>query len=126
MFRDEQMRAAYRSGVHAVAFRALGEPSRLRIVESLRAGPSAVGDPSSRLEIRRPQVSKHLLVLHDAGLVTGGALARHRIYRLRREPFVDRAEWVGSFEQLWETRLDALSDDLSSIAYEGADDDRDR
>lgn len=101
--------------MQAVAFRALGEPSRLRIIEMLRLGPSSVGELSNRLDIRQPQVSKHLRVLSDAGLVTGEALARHRIYRLEREPFEQLAGWVDSFERLWETRLDSLGGYLSSI-----------
>lgn len=108
--------------MQAVAFRALGEASRLRIVEMLRTGPFAVGEISDRLEIRQPQVSKHLRVLSEAGLVTGEARARHRVYRLRREPFDHLGDWVDSFEHLWETRLDSLGDYLSSLTDQGADD----
>jgi DNA-binding transcriptional ArsR family regulator len=94
--------------VHATLLGALGEPSRLRIVETLRDGPSSVGDLVERLELRQPQVSKHLRVLSEAGVVVGEPHARQRIYRLRSEPFEQIASWVDSFERLWEVRLDAL------------------
>jgi DNA-binding transcriptional ArsR family regulator len=93
----------------ATTFAALGEPSRLRIVELLRLRPFAVGELADRLAIRQPQVSKHLRVLHDAGLVEVEPVARRRIYHLRAEPFEDLADWVGSFEALWEARLDSLA-----------------
>ncbi|MEZ0339327.1 ArsR/SmtB family transcription factor [Mycobacterium sp. pV006] len=96
-------------------FTALGEPSRLRIVELLRTGPRSVTEISEELGIRQPQVSKHLRVLSDSGLVSGEALSRQRIYHLEAEAFEQIADWLESFEQLWETRLDALGGYLDSI-----------
>ncbi len=101
--------------MHALTFGALGEPSRLRIVELLRSGPSSVGEIAERLENRQPQVSKHLRVLSEAGLVSGESLARRRIYHLRAEPFDEITHWVDSFERTWEVRLDSLGTYLGSI-----------
>lgn len=102
----------------ALTFRALGEPSRLRIVELLRTGPFSVGDIADALGIRQPQVSKHLRVLAESGLVTVEPLARRRVYHLEAEPFEAIADWVDSFEQLWETRLDSLGRYLESLEAE--------
>lgn len=101
--------------MQAVTFGALGEPSRLRIVEMLRGGPSSVGDLAETLKIRQPQVSKHLRVLSEAGLVAVEARARRRIYSLRAEPFEEIADWAGSFERQWEARLDSLGDYLATV-----------
>lgn len=101
--------------MQATTFVALGEPSRLRIVELLRAGPSSVGEIAEALGIRQPQVSKHLKVLGEAGLVAGEARARRRIYHLRAQRFEEIADWVGSFEKTWEVRLDSLGEYLRSI-----------
>ena len=105
--------------MQAVVFGALGEPSRLRIVELLRAGPRSVGEIVESLGIRQPQVSKHLRVLSDTGLVAAERDARRRIYHLEAAPFGEIAAWVDSFEQLWEARLDSLGDFLDSITDEG-------
>lgn len=94
--------------MEATTFAVLGEPSRMRIVELLRERPFAVGDIADALQIRQPQVSKHLGVLRDAGLVTVEAVGRRRIHRLRAEPIQQIADWVNSFERQWETRLDSL------------------
>jgi DNA-binding transcriptional ArsR family regulator len=98
----------------ATTFAALGEPSRLQIVELLRRRPFAVGEIAERLGIRQPQVSKHLRVLSDAGLVDVEPVARRRIYHLRAAPFEEIGDWVESFEALWEARLDSLATFLSS------------
>jgi DNA-binding transcriptional ArsR family regulator len=99
----------------ATTFAALGEPSRLQIVEVLRLRPFSVGDISARLGIRQPQVSKHLRVLREAGVVDVEPVARRRIYHLREEPFEEIGEWADSFEGLWEARLDALETFLRSM-----------
>ncbi len=105
--------------MQATTFRALGEPSRLRIVDLLRSGPASVGEIVDALGIRQPQVSKHLRVLGESGLVTGESRARYRIYRLEAEPFEEIGRWVDSFEQLWETRLDQLGRFLDDFDDEG-------
>ena len=100
----------------ATTFAALGEPSRLQIVELLRRGPFSVGDIAERLGIRQPQISKHLGVLRNAGLVEVQPVARRRIYHLRGEPFEEIGDWLDAFEELWEARLDALDSFLTGPA----------
>lgn len=107
--------------MQATVFAALGEPSRLRMVELLRTGPMSVGEIAEKLQIRQPQVSKHLRVLGESGIVTGEAVARRRIYHLTAEPFGQIAEWVDSFETLWETRLDSLGGYLDALTDNGND-----
>lgn len=107
--------------MQAVTFGALGEPSRLRIVELLRRGSSSVGEIVDALEIRQPQVSKHLRALNEAGIVSVEPVARRRIYQLEAAPFDEIATWVGSFERTWDARLDSLGDYLGSIDHEGID-----
>jgi DNA-binding transcriptional ArsR family regulator len=94
--------------MNASIFAALGEPNRLRIVETLRSRPLAVGDLAEALEIRQPQVSKHLRVLREAGIVAVEAVSRRRINHLRAGVFDDIADWVESFERVWDVRLDRL------------------
>ncbi len=108
--------------MQATVFAALAEPSRLRIVELLRSGPLSVGEIAEVLDIRQPQVSKHLRALDDSGIVAAEALARRRIYHLEPQPFEEISRWVDSFEKLWETRLDSLGAYLDSLTPEGTED----
>jgi DNA-binding transcriptional ArsR family regulator len=100
--------------MEATTFAALGEPSRLQMIELMRQRPFAVGEIADALAIRQPQASKHLRVLREAGLVTVEPVERRRIYRLQAEPFDDIGRWVDSFERLWESRLDALGTYLTA------------
>ena len=100
--------------VQATVFRALGEPSRLEIVEPLGSRPYPVGEIAEALDLRQPQVSKHLKVLAASGIVEVEPRARQRIYHLHAEPFDRIARWVDSFEHLWEVRLDSLGDYLAA------------
>lgn len=103
-------------------FAALGEPSRLRITELLRTGPRSVGEIAGLLDIRQPQVSKHLGVLGDNGLVGREIMARHRIYHLEPEPFDALGHWLSSFAAVWDSRLDSLGAYLESTKTEGSRD----
>ena len=97
--------------------KALAEPNRFHIVELLRNGPRPVGDMVQHLHLRQPQVSKHLRVLSDAGLVDARVDAQRRIYTLRTGPLQQLDVWLESYRQLWEQnfqRLDALLDGMKT------------
>lgn len=64
------------------ALLALGDPTRLAILERLTDRPSAVVDLARELPVSRPAVSQHLRVLKDAGLVIDHAVGNRRIYRV--------------------------------------------
>jgi DNA-binding transcriptional ArsR family regulator len=87
---------------------ALAEPNRLRIVELLRRGPQPVGEIGARLRLRQPQVSKHLRVLRDAGLVDVRPVAQQRHYELQPARFDELAAWIEGYRQLWAERYDEL------------------
>lgn len=104
-------------------FSALAEPNRLDIVELLRDGPLTVGEITDRLELNQPQASKHLRVLHDAGLVEVNPVANRRIYRLRPEPLLELDSWLESFRRLWEERYDRLDEYLRELQAKEHDQD---
>src|SRR3979490_718981 len=85
--------------------RALAEPSRFQIVELLRDGPRPVGDMVDRLHLRQPQVSKHLRVLSDAGLVDVRVDAQRRIYALRPAPLQELEAWLDRYRRIWESNF---------------------
>jgi DNA-binding transcriptional ArsR family regulator len=94
---------------------ALAEPNRLRIVELLRAGPQAVNDIGEKLELNQPQVSKHLRVLKEAGLVEVQPRAQQRLYELRAQPFQELHAWLERYLDLWDARfqeMDTILDEL--------------
>ncbi len=97
--------------------KALAEPNRLHIVELLLDGPCPVGNMVDRLGLRQSQVSKHLRVLSDAGLVDVRVDAQRRIYALRPAPLQELDVWLERYRRLWEgnfQRLDTLLDELKA------------
>jgi len=96
---------------------ALAEPNRFQIVELLREGPRPVGDMVHRLGLRQPQVSKHLRVLSDAGLVDVRVDAQRRIYALRAAPLKELEVWIERYRRIWEAnfqRLDGVLQELKA------------
>jgi DNA-binding transcriptional ArsR family regulator len=94
---------------------ALAEPNRLRIIELLRSGACSVGEIQGELELAQPQVSKHLRVLKEAGLVHGEARAQQRLYALRPEKLRDLNVWLERFRGIWDARLDRLDSHLQEM-----------
>jgi DNA-binding transcriptional ArsR family regulator len=56
-------------GLIAQRFRVLGEPMRIRILDALRGGPRTVNELADELHATQQNVSKHLGVLAQAGIV---------------------------------------------------------
>ena len=97
--------------------KALAEPSRFQIIELLRNGPRPVGDLVNRLKLPQPQVSKHLRVLSDAGLVDVRVDAQRRIYELRPAPLRELEVWIERYRSIWEEnyqRLDVLLEEMKA------------
>ena len=63
---------------------ALGDPTRLRIVNCLAAAPLFVSDLQAVLDVPQPTVSRHLKILREADLVRDTPIAQFVLYRLRR------------------------------------------
>jgi DNA-binding transcriptional ArsR family regulator len=94
---------------------ALAEPNRLHIIELLRKGPHPVGEIVTKLKMRQPQVSKHLHVLSEYGFVDMRPAAQQRIYSLKPQPFKEIDDWLQSYRNLWNERLDRLDEYLIKL-----------
>ncbi len=86
------------------ALLALGDPTRLAILERLADRPLAVVDLAKGLPISRPAVSQHLRVLKEAGLVIDQALGNRRIYRVDPDAL---AELRDELDRFWGRALAA-------------------
>lgn len=68
--------------LQAKLFRGFADPSRLAILEALRAGPLTVGEIVSTTSLSQSNASNHLGCLRDCGLVVAEQNWRHVSYRL--------------------------------------------
>ncbi|MBC6982157.1 winged helix-turn-helix transcriptional regulator [Caulobacter sp. 17J80-11] len=92
--------------MHSDAFEILADPTRRRIVASLRDGERQVGDIVREAGVHQSGVSRHLRILHEGGFVSVRPDGQRRLYALRPEPFRDLDAWLSDYRRLWEARLD--------------------
>lgn len=95
-------------------FQALADPTRRRILETLRDGARPVGDIVTRAGVHQSGVSRHLRLLHEAGFVTMRPDGQRRVYALRPEPFRDLEGWLTRYRQVWDERLDRFGAALAN------------
>jgi len=107
-----------RAATTSDAFNAIAEPRRRQLLELLAGGERPVNALVDALGVAQPQVSKHLRVLREVGLVDVREAGRQRLYRLNREPLREVSEWVQRFEQAWEERFEAMDEVLDELKRE--------
>ena len=90
------------------AFNAVAEPRRRQILDSLAGGERPVNDLVALLGLGQPQVSKHLRVLREVGLVDVRDEGRQRIYRLNGRSLKPIHDWVKNYERSWTQRFDLM------------------
>jgi DNA-binding transcriptional ArsR family regulator len=120
---DDMARAATTTD----AFNAVAEPRRRQILDALAGGERPVNDLVHTLGLAQPQVSKHLRVLREAGVVDVRDQGRQRLYRLNGHALKPIHDWVKGYEQLWSERFDRLDvvlEDLKRNEQGDGDDDQ--
>jgi DNA-binding transcriptional ArsR family regulator len=96
-------------------FNAIAEVNRREILDALIGGEKPVAAIVDEIAIPQPQVSRHLRVLSEVGLVTCRAVGRRRLYRLNPTSMRPLVDWVEKYEAMTNERLDRLDDYLSEL-----------
>ena len=109
------MKCMARTPTTSDAFNAVAEPQRRRIIDLLALGERSVNDIAAALKMRQPQVSKHLRVLLEVGLVHVRSEGRQRLYSLNSEALRPIYEWVSPYEQAWRERFERLDELLDQF-----------
>lgn len=104
-----------RTPTTADAFNAVAEAGRRALLDALGNGEATVSELVDRLGLSQPQVSKHLGVLREVGLVLVRVEGRRRWYRVNGPALKPVHDWVRTFERMWNTRLDRLDDLLAEL-----------
>jgi DNA-binding transcriptional ArsR family regulator len=108
-----------RASTTSDVFNAIAEADRREILDALVTGEKAVGAIVNDLSMSQPQVSKHLRVLSEVGLVRCRAEGRRRLYRLEPAYLRPLHEWLAKYEQAWNDRLDRVDDYLQELQQQG-------
>ena len=112
-----------RTATTADAFNAVAEPRRRQILDALAGGERPVNTLVADLGLGQPQVSKHLRVLREVGLVDVRDEGRQRIYRLNGRRLKPIHDWVATYERTWAQRFDRMDAVLEDLKKEEADGD---
>jgi DNA-binding transcriptional ArsR family regulator len=91
------------------AFAVIADPTRRRILDTLRDGAADVSTLVGRLSVSQPLLSKHLSVLRDAGTVRVEVSGKRRVYHLAEDPLPAVLAWVTPYHRKWAASLDHLS-----------------
>src|ERR1039457_5097038 len=108
----EYIRPVARASTTSDVFNAVADMHRRAILDVLITGEKAVGAIVNDLSMSQPQVSKHLRVLSEVGLVKCRAEGRHRLYRLEPARLRPLQEWLTKYERALNDRLDRMDDYL--------------
>lgn len=109
-----------RASATADVFNAIAEAPRRQILDSLIGGEKAVGAIVDDLPLSQPQVSKHLRVLSEVGLVRCRPDGRRRLYSLDPAPLQPFHDWLAKYEQALDERLNRLDAYLTELQHKGA------
>jgi len=115
----EYIGSVARASTTSDVFNAIAEADRREILDALKAGEKAVGAIVTDLSMSQPQVSKHLRVLSEVGLVACRADGRRRLYRLEPGRLRPLHDWLAKYEQAWNARLDRVDDYLQELQRQG-------
>lgn len=92
------------------SFNAVAEPRRRQVLGLLAEGERPVNDIVDALGWNQPQVSKHLAVLMEVGLVKVRHAGRQRFYSLDAAPLKEIHDWAATFEHFWQHQLDRIKE----------------
>ena len=93
----------------APVFAALGDPTRLRVVDRLSTGgPASIAVLTSGSGVTRQAVAKHLRVLADAGLVRGSRRGRESVWELETRQFAEARRYLDAVSGQWDAALGRL------------------
>ena len=89
-------------------FRALADPTRRSMLESLRGGELAIVELAEPFDMSLAGAAKHVQVLDHAGLITRRKEGRTQYCQLNAQALREAHEWLGHYTQFWNDRLDQL------------------
>jgi DNA-binding transcriptional ArsR family regulator len=115
-----------RAATTADAFNAVAEPRRRELLDVLALGERAVGDLVAETGWDQPQVSKHLRVLREVGLVAVREDGRRRVYSVNGSALRPIHDWTKRYERMWNERFDALDEVLEDMKQEHNESDNDK
>jgi DNA-binding transcriptional ArsR family regulator len=93
---------------HDAVFRAISDPTRRKILGILRGGRHTVGEIAGNFRMSRPAISKHLRLLHAAGLVVTRKQGTASLCSLDARPLRAIDDWLQDYQTFWSESIRSL------------------
>jgi DNA-binding transcriptional ArsR family regulator len=119
MLISEYISRVARSSTTSDVFNAVADTHRRLILDALIDGEQPVGAIVAQLSLSQPQVSKHLRVLSEVGLVSCRPDGRRRLYRLEPAHLRPFRDWLAKYEQALTERMDRVDAYLQDLQRQG-------
>jgi len=98
-----------RSALLDIAFGALADTTRRRVLERLGRGDASISELAGAFDMTLTGMKKHVQVLEDAGLVTTEKIGRVRHCRLGPRRLEQETAWIAQYQSMLEARYDRLA-----------------
>ena len=93
----------------ALLFAALGDPTRLALLQRLsQGGPASISVLAGSFQVTRQGVTKHLQVLATAGVIDGARRGREHVWTLNPSRLAEARRHLEVIARGWDNALDRL------------------
>jgi DNA-binding transcriptional ArsR family regulator len=99
--------------VEEALLKAIAEPRRQHILRLVWDREWTAGEVAARFDVSRPDISKHLRILREAGLIAERRAGTRRLYRARPERLADARRFLDTF---WDASLAAIKQSAEADA----------
>src|SRR5262245_62175399 len=107
----EYKSAMARAATTTDVFNAIAESRRLQMIDLLAQGrPRTVGALTEAPKLRPPDVSKHLSVLRQVGVVTVTKQGQRRLYELNGQQLKPVHDWVQGYQRFWAHQVQRIKE----------------
>jgi len=98
-------------------FKAIADPTRREILSIMVVATTAlsINSISENFSASRQAITKHIGILHEAGLVDFELKGRERFCFANPKPLKEVHDWLAVYEKFWNTKLDMLDKFLGGM-----------
>ena len=96
-------------------FQAIADPVRRDIIKLLAEESRTVNAVAEKFEVSRPAISKHLKILKECNIIAIQKKRRERYCEIQPKNLIPAFLWLDQYRMLWESKLDAFEDYLTTL-----------
>ena len=97
-------------------FQVIADPSRRQMLLMLSKDSMTINALAENFDMSRPAVSKHIIIMYNAGFISITDIGRERYCTLRQNGFNELQDFINSFDKFWAGKLKKLETILNNKA----------